>query len=766
MALTKDIRLSILADVADYQKRMATIPGITEKQAGAAARKMEKQLVKAQVDSAKAAQKAATQSARAWSDVGSIIKGQLSADALKAFGAAALDLVSDTMETRQAIIRLSNATGIGRDTLAGMEEAFRSVGADSAEVTEQLQDFNEKLFDFGRGGGAAEEAFAGLGLDMQAVASGAISSDEALRQVLDRLPRMTDATTKAAFAQQLFSDRGLDVTNALENLPLDQAIAQAERFGRTVDAEAVASTKRWTEGLGLLSGAMNGVVVETIDWIQPAQRIDDLLVGLVATSAAVSEGMKLLRNSIRSTSEGLGAFVLGAEQEAIVGVGEAARLAAEDFQRARQEAKGLAQAGVEVAISMDDMAAALGFGSAMTKPLAKDTGDLAKRQRDSAKAAQGQAKALDQLLAAGLAAGDDLLSAEEKVLEARDRDLNKIRELGAAAGEEALAEVFAEERKQQAVRETRALRVAGLGEVVAESRTARETLEQAEADAHEEAKIRVEELRQLRRDALAEQLAGFEQAAGTSLQVAGVLADRRARDAADELADQDDLIASLEARRGELEQAIAEATSKRQRQALRGELRGVRRAEQAEAVAREQAAARSLAAWRGQQQAAAAEATFQGGVAAIKAYALFGPPPSPAGIAASAAALALTAAQVGLISSEKPPQFHTGFSGQGATFPSFSAGPDERSVVVRSTEPVLNQRAGDELGRENIAELNRTGTLPAGGGAGGGIMELNFERRQIGALVGGTVRAGGRLRTLIARVGGAGPAGRRPVFNR
>jgi hypothetical protein len=413
---------------------------------------MEKHLVKAQTVSAKAAQKAATESASAWSDVGSIIKGQLSADALKAFGAAAVDLVSDTFEARQAMIRLSSATGIGRDTLAGLEEAFRSVGADGSEATDQLQDFAEKLFDASNGSGAAIEALQGLGINLDDVKSGTLGTDEALRQVLDRLPRLTDEVSKAAFAQQLFSDRGLDVTNALENLPLEQAIRQAEAFGRTVDEEAAEATRQWSEALNLLSGSMNSVVTETIDYLGPAQRLDDLLVGLVATSAAVSESMKILRNSIRSTSEGLGQFLLGEEQEEILGVGEAARIAAQDFQVARHAAEGLAGAGVEVAISMDDMAAALGFGSAMSRPLAKNTGDLEKRQRASASAANAQQKALEQLLETGLRAGDDLLSAEELVLEARDRDLNKIRELGAASGEEALAAVFAEDRKQQAIR--------------------------------------------------------------------------------------------------------------------------------------------------------------------------------------------------------------------------------------------------------------------------------------------------------------------------
>ncbi len=756
--LARDIRLSVLADIAKYQKDFAKIPGITEKTAAAAAIKFEREIRQGQERAARSAEKSAKQASNAWGDVGTLIAGQLSADALKAAGEATLSFVSDTMEARLAVIRLSNATGIGRDTIAGLEEAFRSVGADGREATDQLQDFAEKLFDFGQGGGAAQEALSGLGFDMEAVRSGAIGTDEALRMVLDRLPRLTDDVQKAAFAQQLFSDRGLDVTNALENLPLEEAIAQAQRFGRVVDDDAAAATAQWTENLNLLSGSMNAAKVETIDFINPASQLDGLLIGLVATSAALSESMKILRNSIRSASEGLGQFALGEEQERIVGVEEAARQAAQAFQEARAEAKGLAAEGLEVAISMEDMAEALGFGSAMAEASAEETRELAKQQRIAAAAAKAQQRAIEDLLKAGLAAGEDLLSAEERVIEARDQDLNKIRELGEASGDEALAEVFAEDRKQQAIRETRELRIAALQEQVAQARQAREAEEAAEVAVADALRQRNEDAEAEAKERALRQIEVAEAVGDNTLLIASTVAQRNSALQQEQLEEQREIVESLAARRVELQGELEQAETRRQRRRIRGEIATLDAIQAAERQKLRAEKRERLNAFKAEKAVALAGVGFNTGVAILKAYALFGPPPSPAGIAAAGIATGAGIIQAGIIATEKPPQLHQGFSG----FPSFSGGPDERAVILRQNEPVLNQRAGETLGREAVQQLNQTGQMPQGAQ----IFELNFERRHVDALVVPTIRAGGRLRRVIAKVGGAGPRGVRRVFNR
>lgn len=768
MALTKDIRLSVLADIAKYQKEFSKIPGFTEKTAAAAASKFEREIRKSQEASAKAAAKAAKEAGSKWGDFGDLVKFNVAAvatDALKSMASATADLIADTMEARRAMVRLSSATGISRDTIAGLEEAFRAVGADSAEVTDQLQDFNEKLFDFGQGGGAAAEAFAGLGIDMEAVRSGAISSDEALRQVLTRLPLLTDETVKAAFSQQLFSDRGLDVTNAMERMPLDVAIVQARAFGRTVSDDAVESTERWSESLNILSGVMNGMVTDTLDYIDLGARLDEALAGSVIVSAALSQSLKLLRAEFTR----IGAAFTGADlpEEELLSVRDAAKAAAVSFEDTRNQMRELGSEGLEVAFSVDEMATALGYASEASGEQAKKTAEQARAQRDAAQAARAQTAALEELNAIGERAGEDQLSRFELILNARDKELQKIEELAKASGDEAHAAVAAEEVKQRAIRDTHKLKVERLDEL-------RQKLDDARAvDAKRDAEIAaaaaakaakdLEDLEQLEAEKFAIKMMWIEALGDSALMVGRELAARESARQQTQLDEQRNRVRELNAERITLEQELTQATNKEEKKRIRAEIRGLKAKQRQEAKAVEIQKHFRLNAWKAEKAAALSGVVFETAVAVMKAQAMFGPPPSPIGEAAKATAILSGMTQAAMIASEKPPQFHTGFAGAGSTFPGFTRGPDERTAIIRSTEPVLTQRAGEALGRDRIRELNETGQMRGGGGA---VFELSFERRHIDAMVGRTVRAGGRLRRTIAEIGGAGPMGRAQVFGR
>ena len=63
--MSKEIRLSVIAETRKYQAEMAKIPGVTEKQAARAAIKFEREMSKAQAKAAAQAAKAAKKSGSA-----------------------------------------------------------------------------------------------------------------------------------------------------------------------------------------------------------------------------------------------------------------------------------------------------------------------------------------------------------------------------------------------------------------------------------------------------------------------------------------------------------------------------------------------------------------------------------------------------------------------------------------------------------------------------------------------------------------------------
>lgn len=92
---------------------------------------------------------------------------------------------------------------------------------------------------------------------------------------------------------------------------------------------------------------------------------------------------------------------------------------------------------------------------------------------------------------------------------------------------------------------------------------------------------------------------------------------------------------------------------------------------------------------------AKASAMFQVGVdtaaAVVKGIALFGPPPSPAGIAAITAASAIGATQAGLIAAEPLPEFHTG---------------GEVTANLLPGEFVVNKQGVSAAGKDQLRDMN------------------------------------------------------------
>lgn len=94
---------------------------------------------------------------------------------------------------------------------------------------------------------------------------------------------------------------------------------------------------------------------------------------------------------------------------------------------------------------------------------------------------------------------------------------------------------------------------------------------------------------------------------------------------------------------------------------------------------------------------------LDGAQAVIKAFAQFGPPPSPLGIAAAAAAGIATTASLATIAAQQP-EFPTG-----GIVPSI----DHRLIAAQPGEAVLNRAAVDRLGPSGVDALNNGHAAPA-----------------------------------------------------
>jgi hypothetical protein len=140
---------------------------------------------------------------------------------------------------------------------------------------------------------------------------------------------------------------------------------------------------------------------------------------------------------------------------------------------------------------------------------------------------------------------------------------------------------------------------------------------------------------------------------------------------------------------------------------------------------------------------------IDGASAIIKAFAQFGPPPSPLGIAAAAAAGAATAGALAAIGSQRMPiEFPTG-----GIVPSM----DHQLISAQPGEAVLNRSAVDRLGPSGVDALN------SGRAGVGEVVVINrYEHRVFDAFMADHLAQGGPLtNALNQRSGPPGHSRRR-----
>lgn len=115
--------------------------------------------------------------------------------------------------------------------------------------------------------------------------------------------------------------------------------------------------------------------------------------------------------------------------------------------------------------------------------------------------------------------------------------------------------------------------------------------------------------------------------------------------------------------------------------------------------------------FKGQKRIAQAEVAFNTAAAIIKAFAMFGPPPSPVGIAAAATAGASGLAQSLRIRNQRPPTFAGGGMVEAPRLP---GSPDHVVVGIDKREAVLRRSAVDRLGgKEAVDALNEDRAMPS-----------------------------------------------------
>lgn len=809
---TRTVRIEFEGDIDDLRKELEKIPGATKQNVDKAVKELQKKVefdgIKKGLEELPGVTKAAaTKMARElqkvtgdarvrFAGLGDLIKAELSADLIREGVVGFREYVSELQEARVETIRFAEATGIGLDTLAGLELGIKRVGGDFSQVRDSLADFGEVMFDVANNGGRAKEAFELLGVEVRNLETGALRpTDDVLREVLDKLPRVADESVRVAIGQQLMSDSSLEVVAALQKQDLEGYIADARELGVLLDQDLVESTKNWA--------AANQLVAESFLDLGDAGGIlpsmgDTLLVLAVAfdfwKSAAINS-IDAVLEKIRTGGGAINQVLAGDMVGALASVDEALRRptftdvfdifndAAETAAERLRDVRGaIQQTGIETkkvgeleenkekAAKEADAAAKKRESTrkAEASAAAKRARAAAKaqreRQREEAKAAKeaaallkGQIDAEVDLHAIQIEARDDLLSAEDEVQRAFLDRIAAIREVESVIGETGDTQKAIDEASARRARELADIRIAEekrIAEIIKTfddeiARRRRELLDDFASAAT------------LVGGSIMSSFADLAQAALNELtqdiKATQVLIDGQRQDMENISGESEERIKKL---RAEVKDARKEGDKDRVESAQRaialvkeeGEAEKARIQLEIDEGERSKAfqAKQAIDVFKLQKKLKIAQATFSASVLAIEiatalaATGIGAVGAVPAGVAIAGGALS---AQLALINSQEPPTFHVG----GVVGPG-SQSPDERDIRAQTGEGVINRRGMSNLGEEGLNAIN-----------GGMPMSLTVQLVLDGQVIDQRVM---RLlrRVQVVSLGTGGRAFRRPAY--
>lgn len=155
--------------------------------------------------------------------------------------------------------KLSDSLGISTEALVGFQHAADLSGVSQEALAKGLQRFEKTIADAGAGLSTAKRALDNLGLDSARVA--ALSVDQALALVADRLPNMTNAFQRTQTALDLFGRTGLGMVNMLGegSKGLREAQKEAERLGLSFSRVEAKQVEAANDAVSRLRSAFAGV---------------------------------------------------------------------------------------------------------------------------------------------------------------------------------------------------------------------------------------------------------------------------------------------------------------------------------------------------------------------------------------------------------------------------------------------------------------------------------------------------------------------------
>lgn len=207
------------------------------------------------------------------------------------------DGIESAINKLDEIAKTSDSIGITTDALQELRVAADLAGVNSDQLDTSLKRLARTASDARNGLSTAERAFEAVGVQVTNADGSLKSLDQLVLDVADGMSGMTDATQRAATAQELFGRSGTVMVNLLKDgsEAIQEMRQQARDLGIVIDEDLIRRSEQAQDELALLNNVIDAQLTDALAELAPLLvSVVGFLGDLASAAATAHRGLRRL----------------------------------------------------------------------------------------------------------------------------------------------------------------------------------------------------------------------------------------------------------------------------------------------------------------------------------------------------------------------------------------------------------------------------------------------------------------------------------------
>ncbi len=186
-------------------------------------------------------------------------------------GRALFNFSKQVLQTQGELVGMAERAGTTVDRLSGLGFAAEQSASSLEGLQKGLGNLADRAADASEKGGAAGEAFAKLGVNVEKSDGSLKNSADLLLEIADQFAQYEDGAAKSALATDLFGKQGKELIPLLNRgaAGIEELRKKADELGITIGQDAAEAANTFNDQLNTLGGIARGVVGRALQEVLP-----------------------------------------------------------------------------------------------------------------------------------------------------------------------------------------------------------------------------------------------------------------------------------------------------------------------------------------------------------------------------------------------------------------------------------------------------------------------------------------------------------------